>query len=242
METAAPAAAARAALAELDVNPPTQEERRKACRSLVRYAKLGNSHAQDQIQASEEWVRLYVALRRVCGESARVSESELREWKASVSAATTIKRKCFIVERARLDRLPEWPAGLEDWVIPHGELDLPADIYTNDTVIIDDGCDRAKLQVPVLHLELSVKWQRKQSASASGVSTQLAAPAARAQRLEPSHASPSAGSAGPGPAGGAPARVPACMAAPTAGDQPMEAMEGLDMYHIVQSTVKAVTQ
>ncbi len=245
MEMAAPAAqgkaaAMRAAMADLEVHPPTVDERAKACRSLVRYSnKMTPGH--EQIHASEDWVRLYVALRRVRGEHARVSEIELRDWKASVSAATTITRKCFIVERERLDRLPTWPPGLEEWVIPHGELDLPADIYADDTIIIDDGYDRTLLGVPVLHLELSVRWNRKQTAGASAATPTTAAPAARGNLLPRLHSS---GSAGPHCAGSAPAaegEVPARAAAPVAED-PTDISEGSDMYHIVQSTLKAVNR
>ncbi len=78
-----------------------------------------------------------------------------------------MKRKCFVVERSKLDALPEYPEGLDAWVIPQGSLDLPTDIYGEDVFIIDDGYDRRKLKVPVLHLELAVKWERKVSSTAA---------------------------------------------------------------------------
>ena len=37
----------------------------------------------------------------------------------------------------------------------------PADIYTEGILIIDDGYDRAKLNVPgILHIECAAKWSQ----------------------------------------------------------------------------------
>ena len=50
---------------------------------------------------------------------------------------------------------------------------LPADIYTDGVMIIDDGYDRAKLNVPgVLHIECTAKWSHERLAhSSSGCSS-----------------------------------------------------------------------
>ena len=57
-------------------------------------------------------------------------------------------RKVFLVKKADLDAMPAHPEGLDQWVIPRGELELPAHIYEDDVVLIDDGYDRSKLKLP----------------------------------------------------------------------------------------------
>ena len=50
-------------------------------------------------------------------------------------------------------------------VIPRDELVLPADIFTDGILIIDDGYDRAKLQMPrVLHIECVATWSHERIA------------------------------------------------------------------------------
>ena len=75
-----------------------------------------------------------------------------------------MKRKVFIVKTAALLELPTYPEDLQRWVIPRGDLELPADIYGDDVLFIDDGYERSKLRVPgLLHLEVAVKWSREHS-------------------------------------------------------------------------------
>ena len=94
-----------------------------------------------------------------CGPLAEVA-------RARVSSSTTVKRKVFIVKTAALLELPTYPEDLQRWVIPRGELELPADIYGDDVVFIDDGYDRSKLNVPgLLHLEVAVRWAREHSSA-----------------------------------------------------------------------------
>ena len=47
-------------------------------------------------------------------------------------------RKCYILETAALDPLPQYPPDLDKWIIPRDELVLLADIYTDGILIIDD--------------------------------------------------------------------------------------------------------
>ena len=48
------------------------------------------------------------------------------------------------------------------------KLVLPADIYTEGMLIIDDGYDRAKLNVPrVLHIECAARWSQQRAAQPS---------------------------------------------------------------------------
>ena len=56
-----------------------------------------------------------------------------------MSQSRIVKRKMFIVKKAALDQLPVEPEDLQRWVIPRGDLDLPADIYGDDVLFIDDG-------------------------------------------------------------------------------------------------------
>ena len=76
-------------------------------------------------------------------------------------------RKCYIVDMAALDALPQYPPDLEKWIIPKDELVLPVDIYSAGTLIIDDGYDRASLNVPgVLHIECAAKWSQERPSQA----------------------------------------------------------------------------
>ena len=62
------------------------------------------------------------------------------------------------METAALDALPQYPPDLDKWIIPRDELVLPADIYTDGPLMIDDMYDRAKLNVPgVLRIECATK-------------------------------------------------------------------------------------
>ena len=72
------------------------------------------------------------------------------------------------METAALDALPKYPLDLEKWIIPKDELVLPADIYTEGMLIIDDGYDRAKLNVPrVLHIECAARWSQQRATQPS---------------------------------------------------------------------------
>jgi hypothetical protein len=68
---------------------------------------------------------------------------------------------------AALDALPEYPLHLGKWIIPWDDLVSPVDIYTDGILIIDDGYDRARLNVPgVLHIECVAKWSHERPAQA----------------------------------------------------------------------------
>ena len=84
----------------------------------------------------------------------------LQQWKPQVSSVTTLKRKCYLVDRKALDALPVYPPDLDNWVIPKDSISLPADIYSDDMLIIDDGYDRSQLNIPgVMHIECGARWQ-----------------------------------------------------------------------------------
>ena len=158
-------------LARIKEVPVSPEERKVACRAIVRWSgKRDPGNNEDDgamIGITEDWVRLYVALRRGSGaQPMRMTAAHLRRWKARVSSFTTVKRKVFIVKKAALLDMPVYPADLQSWVIPRGDLELPADIYGDDVVFIDDGYDRSKLNVPgLLHLEVAVKWAHEHSSA-----------------------------------------------------------------------------
>ena len=66
---------------------------------------------------------------------------------------------------AALNDLPEYPLDLDKWIIPRDELVLPVDIYTDGILIIDEGYDRATLNMPgVLHIERVAKWSHERLA------------------------------------------------------------------------------
>ena len=92
-----------------------------------------------------------------------------------------MKRKCFLVPKAGLAALPEYPPDLDRFVVPAGSLDLPADIYEKDILIVDDGFDRSKLNFPgVMHVELACKLTKEFPSSGPGREGQLSFPAAPA--------------------------------------------------------------
>ena len=143
-------------LVALKDNPAQGQEGWAARRALVRYGKC-----DDAISASEDWVRLFVALRRTAGPTARITTAMLKQWRPQVSSETTLKRKCYLVDRKALDALPAYPPDLDKWVIPKDEILLPTDIYSDDMIIIDDGYDRSLLNFPgVMHIECGARsWK-----------------------------------------------------------------------------------
>ena len=156
-------------LGALEQRPVSEDERKNACRAIMRFkGRSGQSNAEEEespIEVTEDWVRLYVALRRASGSpGVRLNASHLRRWRARVSQSTTVKRKVFIVKKAALDQLAAEPQDLQRWVIPRGDLDLPADIYGDDVLFVDDGYDRSKINLPgLLHLEVAIKCTRESS-------------------------------------------------------------------------------
>ena len=58
---------------------------------------------QDQdSSANEDWVRLYVALRRANGPHSRTQAATLNTWQNNVTLSTTVPRNACVVERAPL--------------------------------------------------------------------------------------------------------------------------------------------
>ena len=252
--------AVRSEIGQLAQRPVSDEERKVACRAIVRFKgqRQGNADEEDTpIEVTEDWVRLYVALRRASGSSSmRLSASQLRRWKAKACQQTTVKRKVFIVKKAALDRLPAPPEDLEKWLIPRGELELPADIHGDDDVFIDDGYDRSKLNMPgILHLEVAVKWSREKSTggSSSGLplsdnnEDEYARPPLRSHRAlsdagseiseQPAAAAPAAEQTAP------PAAAPAAeqtLSAPAAGESEGSSEPERAMADIISQTVKAL--
>ena len=251
--------AVRQEIAELGERPVSDEERKVACRAIVRFkGQRQDPHEENTpIEVTEDWVRLYVALRRASGSSVmRLSASQLRRWKAKVCQVTTVKRKVFIVKKAALDRLPAPPEDLEKWLIPRGELELPADIHGDDDVFIDDGYDRSKLNMPgILHLEVAVKWSREKSTGGCSSGLPLsddnggsyARPPLRSLRSlsdagseiseQPAAAAPAAEQTAP------PAAAPAAeqtLSAPAAGESEGSSEPERAMADIISQTVKAL--
>ena len=87
-----------------------------------------------------------------------------------------------------LEALPAFPPELDKWVIPKDTIDLPADIYAEGMLIIDDGYDRSKLNVPgVVHIECAAKWSQQRAPVDPGrpSGSHSATPAAPAVTKEP---------------------------------------------------------
>ena len=58
-------------LGNIEHTPVSDDERKNACRAIVRFkGRRGHSNDEDEsspIEVTEDWVRLYVALRRASG-------------------------------------------------------------------------------------------------------------------------------------------------------------------------------
>jgi hypothetical protein len=162
-----PVASFRSELVRLELEPVSNLERTVATRSLVRYGRQGVADDSLKTCANEDWVRLFIALRRACLPDTRITPGLLREWKTKVTSSIVVMRQCYIVELAALDALPQYPPDLDKWIIPKDELVLPVDIYSGRTLIIDDGYDRANLNVPgVLHIECAAKLSQERPSQA----------------------------------------------------------------------------
>ena len=170
------------ALGRSHEDPRQDKEREQANRSLVRFARASQGSEESAICATEEWVRLYVALRRAGGDRVdRLTGASLRGWRTRVQMETTVSRKCLLVPKSSLARLGKYPDDLDRWVIPAGDLELPADIYEQDVVIVDDGYDRRKLDLlGVSHVELCAKWAREYPSSSAALPMLPQLPAAPA--------------------------------------------------------------
>ena len=106
----------RREMAALVASPITADERVQAHRSLVRFERQEQrDDGGEQIRASEDWVRLYVALRRAGGgnDGVRIHATQLRGWSTRVHRSTTMKRKCFVVQKALLQECAEYPPDLD---------------------------------------------------------------------------------------------------------------------------------
>ena len=76
-------------LSAIAQRPVSEDERKTACRAIMRFkGRRGPHNAEDDetpIDVTEDWVRLYVALRRASGsQHVRFSANNLRKWRARV--------------------------------------------------------------------------------------------------------------------------------------------------------------
>ena len=164
-------------LQKLDRCPVSTSERKLVERAIIRFNKQRDPGKGlvnvSPIEMTEEWVQLYVALRRGSGsETPRLYARHLRLWSARVFP--TVKRRpvalmeslsgsqggCLDGDTSLIDKSGAL-LDLPRCVIPRGDLGLLADIYRDAAAFIDTGYDRSKLKTPGLgHLETAVKWAR----------------------------------------------------------------------------------
>ena len=111
-------AAFRSEIERLEHEPISELERLVATRALVRYERHGFANDDVKICANEDWIRLFIALRRAHSPHTRITPALLRDWKTKVASSTVVMRKCYIVETAALDALPQYPPDLDKWIIP----------------------------------------------------------------------------------------------------------------------------
>ena len=97
------------------VEPASPQELLVAQRSLVRYEKQGPTDDEFQVCANEDWVRLYVALRRALPHDTRITPGILRQWKSKVASSTSVKESATSWRRRPLMLCPStrrtWTSG-----------------------------------------------------------------------------------------------------------------------------------
>ena len=77
-------------LERLEFEPLSDLERTVATRSLARFGRQGVADDNLKICANEDWVRLFIALRRACVPDTRITPGLLREWKTKVASSTVV--------------------------------------------------------------------------------------------------------------------------------------------------------
>ena len=94
-------------------------ERKNAARAIVRFkGAKGAAEEESPIEVTEDWVRLYVALRRASGSSAvRFSAAHLRRWRARVCRACADRALPCMWRACALGPciLTDWLSILETW-------------------------------------------------------------------------------------------------------------------------------
>ena len=115
-------AAFRSEIARLEHKPVYDLERLVATRASVRYERHGFADDDVKICANEDWIRLCIALRCAHSPHTRITPALFRDWKTKVTSSIVVTRKCYIVETAALDALPQYPPDLDKWIIPRDEL------------------------------------------------------------------------------------------------------------------------
>ena len=127
---------------------------------------------------TEEWVRLYIALRRVrqkrtggVGNAPKIACDVLKSWKTRVSQTISVKRKLFILDAEAFNNISPRPEGIDAFLVDPSSVVLPADVLSSETVLIDDGFPREHLKCPgVLHLEVAVNWTQRDTGNPLPVS------------------------------------------------------------------------
>ena len=87
-QTSCPNNLLHAELNRVAVVPTDAAERYVAQRALVRYEKLRDSDVAT-VCASEDWVRLFIALRRVHPHHTRITLALLKQWKTKATSFTS---------------------------------------------------------------------------------------------------------------------------------------------------------
>ena len=118
----------------------------------------------------KEAIRLYLGLKEVNG---RVTASMFKEWKQTLSTATTVKRRIYLVPRNNPSIDIE---SFSDFLVPISTVDPPDGIDVEDYYFVDAGVDRARLGKGVLELEVSVRSTRSKRIPSSFSPASSAAP------------------------------------------------------------------
>lgn len=175
--------------------PGTGRDTYLAKRQIV--AWQGRGLVPDDID-TQEAVKLYLGLKALTSEP--ITANMFKNWNRTLSASTALKKRIWLVPVANLAD-PELRQPVQPFLVDSATCDAPPGVDLGDYYIVDQCCERSRLGLGVLELEVSVKVGRQcnivqgspaavltsGTSSGSGGSTALAAlPAARTLARTPS--------------------------------------------------------
>lgn len=160
---------------------PSGDERARAVRALTDFNK-----ANQEIQVTEQNIRLYLALRQL-NPSGRVSASMILHQKSTAVSQVLLKQKLWIVPRANFQVLPQ---DMHQYLVDPSVLaDAPPDLDAQSVWILDQAVARTRLGPCVLEFE-SAFGQRTTIPSPSASQSVPALPAAPASSTPESRSQP----------------------------------------------------
>lgn len=111
---------------------------------------------------SQELMQLYVAMRRVKGEQARINAAMLLGWRQKHVQTTLLKQSFLVVPKRGREHLE---TDLKDYLVNPEDLpDLPVTFDPKESMLFDDSAPRQKLGLGVQVMELAAGTARDRQA------------------------------------------------------------------------------